>query len=246
MNEKYIERIRKKTGRALKQYRLVEDGDRVLAAVSGGKDSLVMLDTLANRRHYLPVKFELMAVHIWMKDLPENADHEFLRSFCEERNIRFRLIEAHSGIANAAGETLKKKSPCFLCSWNRRKRLFQAAAEQNCNKVAFGHHMDDALETLLMNMTYHGEYSSMPPRLKMLKGEFDIIRPLILTKAKEVEHYAEMIGISSVEPDCPYEERNKREEFREIVGKLAGKHKLAKTNLYKAMSNINRDYLPGE
>ena len=210
---RYIENIRKKAGKAINEYQLIAANDSVMIALSGGRDSLVMLDILSARLKYLPVSYRLEAVHIVVEDMPIRANNS-------------------------------SKSPCFLCSWNKRKAIFEKAAERKCNKVAFGHHMDDALETLFMNMVYHGEYCSTPPRLSMFKGEFDLIRPMITLSDHQVKRYADILKIQEVEGNCPHEKNNKREEFRELVRELSRKHKLARNNMFKAMSNIAFDYLP--
>lgn len=234
-----LENIRKKAGKAIHQYRLIEDGDKIIVGVSGGIDSLSLLDILANRKKSLPFDFELHAIHVIIEDSPLTSDSEYISSFCSERGVELFIEKI---IADFKGR--KDKSPCFVCAWHRRKSVFRKAVDERYNKVVFGHHLDDALETLLMNMTYHGEYSSLPPKLFMEKGGFDIIRPLIMIGKKEIEKYAFIQGIESAEGSCPFEEDNKREEFRLILKELTDKHKLARSNLFKAMSNINLSYLP--
>lgn len=217
---------------------MISAGDSVLVALSGGIDSLVLLDVLSARLKYLPVSYRIEVVHVVVSDIGIKSNINYLNEFCTERNLKLHIQNIALNIED------NSKSPCFYCSWNRRKALFLKANELKCNKVAFGHHMDDALETLFMNMIYHGEYCSMPPKLNMFKGEFDLIRPLITLSDNQIKRYANILDIKSAEGDCPYEKNNKREEFRELVKTLSKKHKLAKTNMFSAMSNIAFDYLP--
>ena len=239
--QRLTQRVINRIGKAIGTYNLIRENDKILVAISGGKDSLVMLDVLATQLGFLNISYDLEAIHVQMEDIPGETDTDYIQEFCNARDVPLHFETARAGITQNA-----KKSPCFACAWNRRKQVFFKSKDLGCNKIAFGHHTDDALETLLMNMTYHGEYSSMPPRLSMFKGEFEIIRPAILTKAKEMERYTQIHNIREAEGNCPYGDTSKREEFREIIGKMSGMHKRAKENLFRAMSNIYQDYLPPE
>lgn len=233
------EKLWKKVGRAIHAYHLLENNDRVLAGISGGTDSLVMLEVLASRMKYIPLRYQLEAIHVQMEDMPGRADQDYLKRFCDKLGIKLHLIAA-----TTKGSGNKKKSLCFTCSWNRRKTVFQKASEGGFNKIAFAHHMDDVLETLFMNMTFHGEFSSIPPKMPMFEGRFELIRPMILTGNEEIDHYAETMDIQPVQAECPYEENNKRELFRDMVKQISSIHPLAKINLYNSMGNIFPDYLP--
>jgi tRNA 2-thiocytidine biosynthesis protein TtcA len=234
-----LENTRKKVGKAIHEYSLLEENDRLLLGVSGGIDSLAMLEIIANRRRSIPFQFEMKAIHVQIEDLPNVVHLDYIRDFCQKQNIELIIIKTKADF-----DRDDKKSRCFQCAWSRRKIVFQTAVNQNFNKVAFGHQMDDALETLLMNMVYHGEFSSLPPKLFIQKGGFSLIRPMILLEKKEIKKYAGLLEIVSAEGECPFSVKNKREEFREIVGQLSFKHKLAKINLFNSMSNVNKEYLP--
>lgn len=238
-DEKYLEKVRRKAGKAINQYHLINENDRILVGVSGGKDSLSLLEILALRRRFLPINYHLEAVHINITDVPYSINRTYLSALCESLSVPLHYIDSEAGIAQANG-----KSPCFLCSWNRRKALFELAQKLACNKLATGHHMDDALETMLMNMTYHGEFSSMPPSVSFFEGKVTLIRPLILNTDHELQRYATIQQFPEETKNCPWEDKSKREHMRELVGQLCATHKLARTNLFKSMSNINTDYLP--
>jgi len=234
------DKIRKKVARAIHAYHLFGEDDRILMGISGGTDSLVMLDILTNRRKYLPIRYHLEAIHIYMEDIPHLSDHEHIKQICEQQGIKIHLEGTSTHRANT------KKSMCFNCSWNRRKTIFQKASDLGCNKIAFAHHMDDALETLFMNMTFHGEMSSIPPKLSMFDGRFDVIRPMILVCSEDINRYADIRNITPAEYDCPYEENNHREKFRQVIHQISRLHPQARINLYNAMDNIYPGYLPGK
>jgi tRNA(Ile)-lysidine synthase TilS/MesJ len=134
------------------------------------------------------------------ENIPYQSDLAYLREYVESWNIPFVLYE--TGF-DASTDT--RKSPCFLCSWNRRKALFTVAKEQGCNKIALGHHMDDILETLLMNITFQGAFSSMPPRLVMKKFDMTIIRPMCLVHESDLLELAQIRGYRKQVKNCPYE-----------------------------------------
>ncbi|MCP4392804.1 MAG: hypothetical protein GY804_00795 [Alphaproteobacteria bacterium] len=122
--------------------------------------------------------------------------------------------------------------------------MFEAIEELNCNKLALGHHMDDAIETLLLNMTYHANISSMPPSLAMFKGAFQIIRPLILVEEENIIKYSTLRQFPDEIELCPFEEKGNRMEMKKIVQQLGKLNKDARINLFRSMSNIDIDYLP--
>ena len=171
--EKTIRRIERRFNKGVVQYRLIEEGDKILIGLSGGKDSLALVELLGKRARIYKPRFSVIAVHVVMNNIPYQSDTEYLKAYCDSFGVPFVQYETSFDPA-----TDTRKSPCFLCSWNRRKALFTVAKEQGCNKIALGHHMDDILETLLMNITYQGAFSTMPPRLVMKKFDMTIIRPM--------------------------------------------------------------------
>lgn len=171
---RHIEFVKNKVAKAITDYQMIGDGDHILIAVSGGKDSLVMLETLASYRKYKRQTYELEALHIDMDDVPYSIDRDFMKQMGDRLEVKVNFLNLTAGI-----EERGKKSPCFVCSWHRRKALFSYAAEHGFQKLAFGHHLDDAIETLLINMTYHGNISSIPGKLSMFNGALQNIRPLL-------------------------------------------------------------------
>ena len=155
-DEKIMRRLEQRFNKGVVKYRLIEDGDKILIGLSGGKDSLALLELLARRSRILKPKFTVIAVHVGMTNIPYQSDLEYLKGYSEDLGVPFVHYETFFDPS-----TDTRKSPCFLCSWNRRKALFTVAKEQGCNKIALGHHMDDILETLLMNITFQGAFLSL-------------------------------------------------------------------------------------
>lgn len=235
----YTDKIEKTVGRAINRYSLIAGGDRVAVALSGGKDSLLLLETLANRRRRLPVTYELFAVHIFIRNIGYESDVQFMEEFCSSLDVPFRLIEMDADLTSD-----EIKSRCFVCSLYRRKALFTFAEEMKCGKLAFGHHMDDAIETLLMNMMYRGTTSSLPPSLPMFDGRLHVIRPLILLEKSEIERYAEIRAFPAEVKRCPYGEDTARTRARGIIEQMASSDSRVKKNIFRSMSNIHGEYLP--
>ncbi len=238
-NEKrFLEKIRTKVSKAIRDYNLISDGDTVVVAISGGKDSMALLDILANRQKSSKIKYRIIAVHIQLTDVPYHTDATYLKDFCDKRAIEFKLINNDTKIV------LEGKQPCFYCAWNRRKLLFEFTANHHYNKIALGHHKDDAVETLLMNMVQHGEISSFPVRLKMFDGQFELIRPLIYVSGKELLRYVDLIDYKPLPYDCKFAADNRRESYKKIIHQLYQIHPDATDNIFKSMSKIDPKHLP--
>jgi tRNA(Ile)-lysidine synthase TilS/MesJ len=237
--EQYFLQIEKTAGRAINAYSLIKENDRVAVALSGGKDSLVMLETVAGRRRRLPVTYEVMAVHVHVKNIGYETDLNFISSFCDKLDVRLHVIETEADL-----EKEKDKSICFICSRLRRKLLFDFVKKERCSKLALGHHRDDAIETLLMNMISNSSLSSMPPLLSMFGGEFDLIRPLILLGEDEIIEYAKLKNYPPQVKLCPHGDDTGRAGAKRLLIEMEKMDKNARKNIYSAMSNIHSEYLP--
>ena len=238
-NNKFFLEIEKSVGAAINSYSLIGANDKVAVALSGGKDSLVLLDTIANRRKRLPIKYDILAVHIHAANIGYKTDLDFIKGFCNEHNAPLHIIEAE-----AVFDGDDKTTPCFICSRLRRKLLFDFVKNMKCNKLAFGHHRDDAVETLLMNMMFNSSISSIPPSLSMFGGEFDIIRPLIFLGEDAITQYAELKNFPPQLQVCPYSESTHRFTVKGILDEMERVNEKARQNIYASMSNIHNEYLP--
>lgn len=237
--QKIIRNIQSKFNKAIRDYRLIDEGDHILIGLSGGKDSLALVELLGERMKIFSPRFRATAVHVTVENIPYQSDLEFLTSHAGQFNIPF----VHR-TTRYDPSTDTRKSNCFLCSWNRRKTLFDTAKELGCNKIALGHHLDDTVETLLLNMFYQGAMGTMPPKLKMNKFDMTIIRPMSLipeSDTKELErirHYPRQIK------NCPYEHESSRHKIKKIISEVEQWHPSVRQSIWAAMENIQYQYLP--
>lgn len=237
--EKVIRRIEKRLCKGMAEYGLIEDGDKILIGLSGGKDSLALVELLSKRARVFKPRFSVVAAHIVMRNIPYQSDVEYLRSFAASFDIPFVVYETEFDAS-----TDNRKSPCFLCSWNRRKALFTIAQEHGCNKIALGHHMDDILETLLMNITFQGAFGTMPPYLKMDKFDMSIIRPLCLVHEADLLELARIREYRKQIKNCPYETHSHRSDMKNILKQLEAMNPEARYSLWGSMQNIQESLLP--
>jgi tRNA 2-thiocytidine biosynthesis protein TtcA len=230
--------IRSLVGKAIHRYGLIQDGDRILVGVSGGKDSLSLLHLLKERLKRVPIRYELFTVHI---DLGFNSGRaHILRDYFEKEGLTYHI--EFTDIGKRANSPANRENPCFLCAWERRKKLFQLANRFKCNKVALGHHKDDIIETLLINIFYSGEISTMLPLQSLFKGKITLIRPLSLVEEREIERFAQAKDLPFGPSGCPSSGRTKRKEAKEIIASLNRKNHRVKGNIFRSLSNIKLDY----
>ena len=224
-------RLDRHFNKALRDYRLIDNGDRVLVALSGGKDSLFLLDRLAKRREVFIPKFEVEAVHVRMTNIDYESSTDYLQAFCEERGVRLHLLTT-----SFDASTDKRKEPCFLCSWNRRKQIFELAQREGFNKIALGHHMDDILHTTLMNLFFQGRFEGMPVSLKMEKMTITLIRPLCLCHEADIKAYAEAAGYQKQKKLCPYEAETHRAAIAQLYQQIEQMNPEARYSIWHALT----------
>ena len=216
--------------RAMRTYHLIDDGDRILVALSGGKDSLCLLDLLAQRQRIFMPRFSIEAIHIRMDNIDYETDTHYLEDFCRQRNVNLHVVNT-----SFDASTDKRKSPCFLCSWNRRKQMFNLAQEIGCNKIALGHHMDDLIHTALMNECFQGRFDTMPVFLQMKKMPLSIIRPLCLCHESDIKAYAEQEGYQKQRKLCPYEKDSYRTDIQQIFHQMESLNPEARYSIWNAL-----------
>jgi len=231
-----VRQVYKKTGKAINDYRMIQEGDRILVGVSGGGDSLSLLKVLLLRKRHIPIDFELIACFIEANFI--KGDKSLLEEYFRSEDIAYVVKKLEMDNPG------KKK--CFWCSWNKRKILFKTAKELNCKKVALAHHLDDIVETILMNLFFHGEISSMKPRIELFGGEISIIRPFCYLEKKEIEKFYSQFDFPLIKHSCPYAQGSKRALIKDIVSCLKKEFPQIKVNIFRALrrEKIKRDYLP--
>ena len=217
--------------KALRDYRLIEDGDKVLVGLSGGKDSLCLLEFLARRSKVFRPKFSVEALHVRMENIQYESDTVYLQQFCDNLGVPLHIITTRFD------DTQHTKPACFLCSWQRRKQLFNLAQELGCNKIALGHHQDDLIHTALMNLTFQGHFSSMPPLLKMDKMPLSIIRPLCLCQEADIEEYASIRKYEKQLKRCPYEKDTNRTTVHELFDRMQQMNTEARYSIWNALES---------
>ncbi len=236
---KTLTTIRAKFKKGIVDYQLINDNDHILIGLSGGKDSLALVQLLGERMRIFVPKFKVTAAHISVENIAYQSDLDYLRHHCEQYNIPF--VHKTTGFDM---EQDAKKSTCFLCSWHRRKALFDLASELGCNKLALGHHLDDIVETFLLNLVYQGAMASMPAMLKMDKFDMTIIRPLCLLSEKEMKELERIENYQQQTKNCPYEKESSRRDAKELIATLEQWNPEVRQSLWAAMQNIKTDYLP--
>ena len=237
--QKIYRKIQKQFNRATKDYSMFADGDKILVALSGGKDSLTLLQLMSERSRIFKPSISIVAAHVTMVNIPYKANTNFLQEFCDSLGVELRIMESSFDTL-----TDKRKSPCFLCSWNRRKALFTLAQELGCNKIALGHNMDDFIETMLMNITFQGTFSAMAPVMQMDKFPISIIRPLCMVNENDVEAYATESNFPPQIKNCPFENDSNRKAMKDLLAHLESLNPEARYNLWGSMSNIQPSLLP--
>lgn len=236
-------RIRERFVKAFVTYHLLEDGDYVLVGLSGGKDSLCLLEMLGKRAKIDQPRFRVEAIHVRMENISYETSTDYLEQFCKELDVPLHIVTTsfsstpanHTSPFSTPNSQLKQKPPCFLCSWNRRKQLFNLAQELGCNKIALGHHQDDLLHTCLMNQFYQGRFDTMPALLKMRKMPLSIIRPLCMVEENDIRRYAELRGYEKQVKLCPYETASHRDDMRQLFEQIQQMNPEARHSLWNAI-----------
>ncbi len=233
LNERFV--------KAMATYHLIEDDDRILVGLSGGKDSLLLLELLAKRSRIDHPRFKVEALHVRMENIHYETDTSYLQQFCDDLGVplHVRTTSFEVGAENGK-EARRQKQPCFLCSWNRRKQMFNLAQELGCNKIALGHHQDDMLHTALMNLTFQAHFSTMPVRLRMRTMPITIIRPLCLIPEYDIKTFAEMQGYEKQQKLCPYETGSHRTDIKQIYERMEALNPEVRYNIWRALETDNK------
>jgi tRNA 2-thiocytidine biosynthesis protein TtcA len=226
-------------GKAVHGRQMIQDNDHVLVAVSGGKDSLSLLWLLRERLKRIPITYQVTAVHVDPGFRTDSGTQ--MAAFFETHGFAYRIIRTDIG-PQAHGPD-NRENPCFLCSRMRRKLLFKTAGELGCNKIAFGHHKDDMIETLFLNLFYGASISTMKPVQEFFKGKLVVIRPFYMLDEQTILRYSEEMHWPVIDMGCPTSGSSKREEIKQLLKRLYQTNRKIKGNIFHALQNVKLDYL---
>ncbi len=232
--------INRGVGRAIHRYEMISDGDRIVVGLSGGKDSLTLMHVLMERLTRIPISYEIVGVYV--DPGFENGFAVELEAYCREKGFPLKVIHTDNGVV--AHSEVNRENPCFLCARLRRKALFETAAEMGFGKIALAHHKDDLIETLLLNMCYTGEISTMRPVRTLFDGKLAIIRPLAYVDEDVIRRYARREGFPEFINSCPTAATSKRKEMKDLLTGLYRSNRKIKGNLFRSMTRVKIDYLP--
>src|ERR671914_144181 len=230
-------RIAKKTTRAIVDFNLIEDGDRVMVGLSGCKDSWALMQTLDNLRQRAPIDFSLIAVNVdsGYKDFK----HDVIAKTCAERGWELRI--EHTSIGEVMDDILEANAtPCSLCARLRRGVLYRIATEVGATKIALGHHLDDFIETLLLNLFFAGTLKAMPARLVSDDGRHVVIRPLVAVTEADARAYAKQRGLPIISCCCKAcgDLSLQRQRVKRLIAELEVEHPEVKSSMIRALANV--------
>jgi tRNA 2-thiocytidine biosynthesis protein TtcA len=224
--------VYKKMGKAIADYKMLKEKDKILIGVSGGFDSLSLLRLFQMRKERIPIDFDIIACFVETNFIKINK--EVLTNYFNSIGIKYVIKELALD---------KNEVNCFWCSWNRRKVLFETARDYNCNKVALGHNLDDIIETTLLNLFFLGEISTMKPKVELFRAKLAIIRPLCYVEKREINNLASKFSFPDTQYECFYGKDSRRRQMKDLIGSLYSKYPFIKSNIFRALGRIKKDYL---
>ena len=230
-----LQRLLSFTRKAVDEYSLIQEGDHIAVGISGGKDSLTLLYALHGLKRFYPNHFELSAVTV---DLGfENFDLSPVSRLCDELGVPYRIVP--SDIYNILFNIRKEENPCSLCAKMRKGALNQAVKEMGCNKVAYAHHKDDIVETMLLSLIFEGRFYSFSPKTYLDRMDLTVIRPLMFVDESDVIGFKNKYDLPVVKSGCPVDGYTKRQYATELVRQLNHEHPGAKERMCHAILTGN-------
>ena len=232
-----LQQVLSVTRKAIDDYHMIEEGDKIAIGFSGGKDSLTLLYALHGLQRFYPKKFEIHAVTV---DLGfDNLNLEKIVALCEELDVPYTIVK--TDIAQIVFEDRKESNPCSLCAKMRKGALNQAIKEQNCNKVAYAHHKDDVVETMLLSLIYEGRFHTFSPVTYLDRMDLTVIRPLVYMNEMDVIGFVKKNEVPVVKSPCPADGHTKREYVHLLLKQLIAENPGVKERMFTAIQNGNMD-----
>lgn len=219
-------------------YEMIADNDRIAIGISGGKDSMVLAEALRLYKFFSKKNYEIVAINIQM-GFPKAMDFSQISEYFSQQGIEFHQIPSEPLIYEVLklNLTSSDKLPCSICSKMKKAAICKAAHQFNCNKIAFAHHGDDAVETLLMNAIYGGRIATFKPKMELSKEQLEFIRPLVYCREKDIKHTIRTSNIPVVESTCPNDKNTERENMKVLLQKLYKMYPEAKNSFLRMLSN---------
>lgn len=226
-----MDKILSRMRRAIEDYNMIEDGDRIAVGLSGGKDSFSLLVAISKLKTFFPKKFEIIAINLQLGF--EGEDLSALEEYCEKNDIQFVSRQTHIG--TIVFDIRNEKNPCSLCANMRRGALHNIALEFNCNKVALGHHHDDVIETLLLSLFYESRFHTFSPVTYLGRKNIYLIRPLIYCSEADIKGLVKRLRLPIVNNPCPANCKTKREKIKKLLKTLNSDDPLIKSRIFGAI-----------
>ena len=234
-----MRKILSKTRAAVDDYKMIQDGDKIAVGVSGGKDSVMLLKVLCDLKRFYPADFELVAITLDMRFDNQDGDFSPVQKLCDEYGIEY--VIQRTDLYEIIFNIRKEESPCSLCARMRRGILHDTAKQLGCNKIALGHHLDDAAETFMMNLLIESRIGCFAPVTYLSRRDITMIRPLIYVREAAVEQAVERLNLPVIESKCPANEKTKREDAKILLQKLSDEYGDVPERIIGAMQRGNID-----
>ncbi len=234
-----MRRIISRTRAAVDDYKMIADGDKIAVGVSGGKDSLLLLKALCELKRFYPADFSIVAITLDMRFGCEDGDFSAIKEMCDNYGVEY--VVKPTDLYEIIFEVRKEPNPCSLCARMRRGILHDTAKELGCNKIALGHHLDDAAETFLMNLLIESRVGCFAPVTYLSRRDITMIRPLIYVREREAESAAERLSLPVVESKCPANENTKREDVKQLIKALSEQYGDVPERIVGAMQRAGID-----
>lgn len=232
-----LQQVLSKVRKAIDDYHMIEEGDKIAVGISGGKDSLTLLYALCHLRHFYPQKFEIYAITVDMGF--QNVNFDEIKALCNSLDVKYTIIKTE--ISQIIFETRKESNPCSLCAKMRKGALNDAIKKIGCNKVAYAHHKDDAIETMLMSLIYEGRLHTFSPVTYLERTELTVIRPLIYMNEVDIIGFVNKHDVPVLKSTCPVDGQTKREYIKNLLRQINLENPGVKDRMFTAIQNSSME-----